>query len=63
MAAFGLLSNTLVSHPGGDGKTIEDLVKEMLEPLLRQWLDANLPGIVERLVQEEIERVARRSGR
>jgi cell pole-organizing protein PopZ len=38
---------------------IEDSVKEMLRPMLKQWLDDNLPGIVERLVRQEIERVAR----
>jgi cell pole-organizing protein PopZ len=32
----------------------------MLKSLLKQWLDDNLPALVERLVREEIERVARR---
>ena len=36
-----------------------DLVKEMLRPMLKDWLDDNLPTLVERLVREEIERVAR----
>jgi uncharacterized protein len=35
------------------------LVREMLRPLLKAWLDENLPGMVERLVRSEIERVAR----
>lgn len=39
--------------------TVEDLLKEMLRPMLREWLDENLPAIVERLVQAEIERVSR----
>ncbi|WP_324617726.1 DUF2497 domain-containing protein [Microvirga pudoricolor] len=39
--------------------TLEDTVKEMLRPMLKAWLDQNLPGIVERLVQAEIERVTR----
>ena len=38
---------------------IEDSIREMLRPLLKQWLDDNLPVIVERLVRQEIERVAR----
>ena len=40
--------------------TVEDLMKEMLRPMLKAWLDDNLPPLVERLVREEIERVARR---
>ena len=31
----------------------------MLQPMLKSWLDDNLPGLVERMVQEEIERVSR----
>jgi cell pole-organizing protein PopZ len=34
-------------------------VEAVLRPILREWLDANLPGLVERLVREEIERIAR----
>jgi cell pole-organizing protein PopZ len=62
MAAFHLLSSTLVKQ-SQDGKTLEELVKDMLGPMLREWVDENLSEIVERLVQEEIERIARRSGR
>lgn len=40
-------------------ETVEDMAKEMLKPMLREWLDDNLPTLVERLVREEIERVAR----
>lgn len=40
-------------------RTVEDLVKEILRPMLKEWLDANLPDIVERLVRAEIERVSR----
>ncbi len=39
----------------------EQMTREMLQPMLRQWLDQHLPNIVERLVREEIERVARRT--
>jgi cell pole-organizing protein PopZ len=42
------------------GPTIEDMVRAELRPLLKQWLDANLPGMVERLVRVEIERVVGR---
>lgn len=41
------------------GKSLEEIVVEMLRPMLRGWLDDHLPGIVERLVKAEIERVAR----
>ncbi len=38
---------------------MEDMAREMLKPMLREWLDDNLPTLVERMVREEIERVAR----
>jgi uncharacterized protein len=44
----------------GDGaRTIEDLVKELMRPMVKQWLDENLPRLTERLVRREIERLAR----
>lgn len=43
------------------GPTIEDLVREELRPLLKTWLDTNLPQLVERLVRVEIERVVGRA--
>jgi cell pole-organizing protein PopZ len=39
------------------GPTLEDIVREEMRPLLKQWLDTNLPATVERLVRAEIERV------
>ena len=56
MGFFHLLSRTVL---GQNPRTLEDLVVEMLRPMLREWLDDNLPGMVERLVRAEIERVAR----
>ena len=44
------------------GPTIEDLVREEVRPLLKDWLDNHLPPLVERLVRQEIERVAGRAG-
>lgn len=44
-----------------DGRPLDDLVRELLRPLLQTWLDENLPGIVERLVQAEIARISARS--
>lgn len=44
----------------GDGElTLEDMVRGELRLLLREWLDENLPGLVERLVQREIQRITR----
>jgi uncharacterized protein len=55
-SAFGQLTHTILS---ANAKTLDDLVKEMLRPMLKGWLDENLPAIVERLVRAEIERVSR----
>jgi len=44
-----------------DGVTLEDIVREMLHPMLREWMDDNLPKIVERNVQKELEKLARRA--
>lgn len=54
--AFGQLAHTVLSN---NARTLEDLVKDMLKPMLKGWLDDNLPTMVERLVRAEIERVAR----
>ncbi|KQP51535.1 hypothetical protein ASG40_17045 [Methylobacterium sp. Leaf399] len=54
--AFGMLASTVLSH---NARTLEDLVQDMLRPMLKSWLDDNLPVMVERLVRAEIERVAR----
>ena len=43
----------------GGAPSFEETVKDMMRPMLKAWLDQNLPGIVERLVQAEIERVTR----
>ena len=45
--------------PGIGARTIEDLVKEVMRPMIREWLDDNLPALVERLVSREIERLSR----
>ncbi len=55
-AAFGELSEAFASR---SKKTFDDKAEEMLRPMLQDWLDNNLPTLVERLVREEIERVAR----
>jgi len=55
-SAFNTLAQTVLVQ---NARTLEDLVREMLRPMLKSWLDENLPGMVERLVRAEIERVAR----
>ena len=55
-SSFNALATTVLLQNSG---MIEDSIREMLRPLLKQWLDDNLPVIVERLVRQEIERVAR----
>lgn len=55
-SAFNALQNTVLSN---NARTLEDLVKEMLRPMLKSWLDDNLPNLVERIVKAEIERVSR----
>jgi len=45
---------------GNMGRSLEDLVVELMRPMLKDWLDQNLPPIVERIVQKEVERIARR---
>lgn len=55
-AAFGTLATTILAE---NSRSIEDLVRELLRPMLKAWLDDNLPGLVERLVRAEIERVSR----
>ena len=47
---------------GGVGPTIDDLARCLLRPMLKDWLDANLPGIVEAAVRKEVERIARSAG-
>ena len=44
-----------------DGITLEDIVRETLHPMLREWMDDNLPSMVERIVQKELEKLARRA--
>jgi len=55
-SAFNALAQTVLVK---NARTLEDLVREMLRPMLKSWLDDNLPGLVERLVRAEIERVSR----
>jgi cell pole-organizing protein PopZ len=57
--AFQQLSDAILARATGD-RSLEDMTREMLRNMLKTWLDANLPTIVEDMVREEIQRVARR---
>jgi cell pole-organizing protein PopZ len=58
-ASFQALADSVFAHMGGEGQ-LQDMAQQMLRPMLKQWLDDHLPSLVERLVRDEIERVARR---
>jgi uncharacterized protein len=58
-SAFQQLSDAILSRATGE-RSLEDMTRDMLKGMLKQWLDANLPAIVEDMVREEIQRVARR---
>jgi hypothetical protein len=54
-SAFSTLTETVKKHE----PTLENVVRETLHPMLKSWLDENLPRLVEQMVQAEIERVTR----
>jgi cell pole-organizing protein PopZ len=56
-SAFGQLS-AAIAMPR-EGRTLEDVVRELLTPLLQQWLDENLPRITQEAVEAEVARIAR----
>ncbi|MBE7218989.1 MAG: DUF2497 domain-containing protein [Caulobacteraceae bacterium] len=58
---FGALAQSLAMP--AQGRTLEDVVSELLRPMLKAWLDQHLPQIVEARVQAEVERVSRGGGR
>jgi cell pole-organizing protein PopZ len=56
-AAFDALTRTILVD-NARTRTLEHLVGEMMRPMLKSWLDDNLPTLVDRLVRAEIERVS-----
>jgi cell pole-organizing protein PopZ len=58
-----LASNVTVENEvGKPGKvTLEDMVRDMMKPMIKTWLDQNLPGIIEKVVQKEVEKLSRRA--
>ncbi len=59
--AFAALANALVRENVDKGRTLEDLIKDIMRPLLKDWLDNHLSDMVERIVQDEIEKIAGRT--
>lgn len=65
--AFAKLSQAFQRTPAEDsvaddsGRTVEQFIEDMIRPLLKDWLDENLPTIVDRLVEKEIHKIARRA--
>lgn len=57
----GASGSDLGGRVTGGGQTVDDLVRDLLRPMLKEWLDARLPGLVETVVREEIERIVRRT--
>ncbi len=55
-STFNMFSSAILTT---QARTLEDLVKDMMRPMLKAWLDDNLPALVERLVKAEIERLSR----
>ncbi len=64
-ASMGTLLRTLTAERHTavyrGGPTLEDMVRDEMRPMLKEWLDANLPDMVERLVRAEIEQMAGRA--
>jgi uncharacterized protein len=63
LGAFSKLTETILLERqraiSGASVTLEDIVKELLAPLLREWIDKNVPGMVDRLVREELDKLSR----
>jgi hypothetical protein len=65
--AFAKLSKAFRPTPveesiaDGSGRTIEQFIEDMARPMLKEWLDEHMPAVVERLVQKEIQKIARRA--
>ena len=59
-SSLAALSALIVKPEVHGGDTLEGLVREMLKPMLAQWLEAKLPDVVERMVAREIARITDR---
>ncbi len=63
MGAQSFLHLERAIRMGNAGDTLEGIVKELLKPMLKGWLDENLPGLVERLVEQEIQKMSNQGRR
>ncbi len=56
-ALAAISSRAATQDEAAGSQALEDMVREMLRPMLKDWLDTNLPGIVDAMVQREIARI------
>lgn len=56
-----LASRASLDRRGTGDTTIEDIVRELMKPMLREWLDIHLPPLIEKVVQKELRKVAQRA--
>ncbi|MBY0292482.1 MAG: DUF2497 domain-containing protein [Alphaproteobacteria bacterium] len=60
-ARENLKSSALQRHEGSGGETIENMVRQILKPLLKEWLDTHLPTLVRRVVTEQVEKIVQQA--
>lgn len=63
VSSMSRLAENIAVSRHHDGLTLEDIVRELLRPMLKEWLDSNLPDVIERLVAKELERLAEKAAR
>lgn len=61
LEGFARLATNIALTRSGQGVTLEDIIKDMLRPMLREWCDAHLPSLIERLVQQELDKISRKA--
>ena len=61
VGAMAKLAENLAISNNVQGTTLEDIVRELLRPMIKTWLDENLPNTIERLVSKELERLAEKA--
>lgn len=61
VGAMAKLAENIAISRTKEGVTLEDVVSDLLRPMLKDWLDENLPSLIERLVSKELERLANKA--
>jgi cell pole-organizing protein PopZ len=61
VGAMVKLAENIAIAKTAQGVTLEDIVRDALRPMLKDWLDENLPTLIERLVSQELERLANKA--